>query len=501
MNNTSLEFDIIIIGSGAGGGTIAKELSPLCKDGIRIALLEWGGRYQAKDNTREEVKMATQYYFDGGGFLTKSQDMTLAFARALGGSTTVYTGTSLKAPSEVIDHKWAVKGLTYSDLLPRYQKYIQENNVHLYDENDLSLNNKLFRDACKKLNWKVEQFPVNTKGCKGQATCNLGCSQLAKQGTSVVQIPVAQKNGVEVFTFCRVDSVEENTVHVEVISPEFGLEHSKLSPGFYKMKAKKIIFAAGVMNTPVLLMKSLKHKPWALGRFFTCHPAMMLAGEHEQSIKSTKGHPKSFYCDEFVESDRFLLETCMYFPFIFSKSLSGFGSDPDEFIAHFDRLQMILSLAIDDVDPENKITINAKGKTEVQYHIHEKLKKSLTQSMRVSSEILFESGCKRVHMPASEKFFINREERSHINQLISEKYFKSGHVSISAAHLMGGCVMGNDERTSVTDSFGRVYGNPNYYVADASLFPSAVEVNPYLTIMALADRVADAVKSDLKNII
>lgn len=499
MNRNSLEYDIIIIGSGAGGGTIAKELSPLCKSGMKIALLEWGGRYRAQDNTREEVKMASQYYFDGGGFLTKSQDMTLAFARALGGSTTVYTGTSLKAPPEVINNKWNIPGLTYEDLLPRYQKYIKENNVHLYPEEELSLNNKLFRDACKKLGWKFDQFPVNTKGCKGQATCNLGCSQLAKQGTSVVQIPEAQKNGVEVITFCRVDFVEGNEVHVEVIPPEYELEPSKLAPGFYKFKASKIVFAAGVMNTPILLQKALgKDAPWALGRYFTCHPAMMLAGEHEKSIQSTFGHPKSFYCDEFVETERFLLETCMYFPFIFSKSLSFFGSDPDEFISHFDRLQMILTLAIDDADPENKIVMNKFGKTEAHYKISEKLKRSLTMSMRASAEILFESGCKRVHMPAASKFFIDRSERSKINEIIDVKNFKTGNVSISAAHLMGGAIMGSDPKNSVTDSFGRVHGFENYYVADASLFPSAVEVNPYLTIMALADRVAEAVKKDMK---
>jgi choline dehydrogenase-like flavoprotein len=62
---------------------------------------------------------------------------------------------------------------------------------------------------------------------------------------------------------------------------------------------------------------------------------------------------------------------------------------------------------------------------------------------------------------------------------------------------MGGCRMGEDPRTSVTDTWGRVHGHKDLYVADASLFPAASEVNPYLTIMALADRVAEGIGRDL----
>ena len=77
------EYDIVIIGSGAGGGTVAKELAPLCSRGVRIALLEWGGRFRKSDNTRREIEMARKYYFDSGGFQTVSQDMTLAFAHGV----------------------------------------------------------------------------------------------------------------------------------------------------------------------------------------------------------------------------------------------------------------------------------------------------------------------------------------------------------------------------------------------------------------------------------
>ena len=83
-----------------------------------------------------------------------------------------------------------------------------------------------------------------------------------------------------------------------------------------------------------------------------------------------------------------------------------------------------------------------------------------------------------------------------MDELIQERHFQIGRISVSAAHLMGGCGMGRDARDSVTDSRGRVHGVPWLFVADSSLFPDSVEINPYLTVMSLADRVAEGILGD-----
>ena len=80
--------------------------------------------------------------------------------------------------------------------------------------------------------------------------------------------------------------------------------------------------------------------------------------------------------------------------------------------------------------------------------------------------------------------------------MIDARYFKAGKISVSAAHLMGGCGMGREASDSVTDSRGVVHGRPWLRVADSSLFPDSLEINPYLTIMALAGRVAEGVRED-----
>ena len=109
------DFDIVIVGSGAGGGAVAKELSPLCRDGVRIAVVEWGPKFKEEEFTGREYEMASRLYFDLGGVLTEDRTMTLAFGRAYGGSTVVYTGTSLVISEHTV-RRWNVPGLEHADV-------------------------------------------------------------------------------------------------------------------------------------------------------------------------------------------------------------------------------------------------------------------------------------------------------------------------------------------------------------------------------------------------
>src|SRR5206468_10891910 len=110
---------------------------------------------------------------------------------------------------------------------------------------------------------------------------------------------------------------------------------------------------------------------------------------------------------------------------------------------------------------------------------------------RASGRIFFAAGARRAHLPAAGRFFTEARDAGALDAIVRADRFKRGQVAVSAAHLMGGCRMGDDERTAVTDAWGRVHGRRGLFVADSSLFPGSVEVNPYLTIMALADRVAE----------
>lgn len=487
------ETDVLVIGSGAGGGAVARELAPLAAAGRRVTVLEWGSKLRPEEFTGREVEMAGRLYFDSGGMLTRDRTVTLAMGRAYGGSTVVYTGTSLAVPERVIE-RWAVPGLEFSDVADRSRKYLAENNAHLQPEDRINDNNRLFLEGCRALGYRVEQFPINVSGCRGSSLCNLGCPNQAKQGTHVVQLPQAERSGVEVVTNCRVDRVGEREVTATVADPGFG-EPSPWQPGTYRVRARVVVVCAGAVHGPALLLRSgFGAGLPMLGRFLTLHPALILVGEHRRAITNFVGHPKSYYSDQFWESDRYLLETCMYFPFTTAKNLIGFGEEHSRLMRAFPRLQLILVLALDEALGSNRVTVDREGGPVVDYTLTPEVLDTLHASIRASARVFFAAGAERVHAPAGESFVIERSEADRVDELIPRRRVVPGRMSITSAHVMGGCRMGSDPSDSVTDSWGAVHGAPWLRVADASLFPRCSEVNPYVTVMALADRVAEGIR-------
>lgn len=500
---TRRSYDIVIVGSGAGGGTVAQELSPLCREGVRIAVLEKGPKLRDEEFTGRELEMAQALYEDSGGFLTTEQTMTLAFGCAYGGSTAVYTGTSLLPPRRILE-RWNVPQLAIADVEQRARKFAEENNVHFLEDSLINENNRLFVEGCRGLNYRVQQFPVNLKGCRGSSLCNLGCPNQAKQGTNRVQLPRAESNGVEVITRCEVLRIGEKTVFARVhAKPEGGKgDPSSWETGDYQIDAQVIVVCAGAVNSPALLMRSgLARKLPRLGHGFTCHPAIIMVAEHNRAITNFVGHPKSFYLDQFAESDRFLLETCMYFPFTTAKAMGGFGKEHSRFMRAFARLQMILVLACDEVNAHNRVTVDHAGRPAVHYRFTSEVIRGLVQGSITSAKIFFAAGAERIHLPVAQFPTIECAESERLDQIAEHPDFKPGKLPISAAHLQGGCAMGSGPADSVTDAYGRVHGIPWLFVADSSLFPNSLEINPYLTIMALADRVAETIRKEAHTLL
>jgi choline dehydrogenase-like flavoprotein len=490
-------YDVIIVGSGAGGGTVAKELAPLARDGRRILVLEQGPRLAPEEYTGRELEMAACLYESDGGFLTADGTMTLAFGRVYGGSTVVYTGTSMQPPERVI-RAWGVPGIDFADLDARARKFGAENNVHQLSDDLFNDNNRLFVEGCRKAGYKAEQFPINVKGCRGSSLCNLGCPNGAKQGTHQVQLPAAERAGVEVVTRAQVLRIEERAAVVRVSERPAGGKGltSEWAPGEYRVRAGILVLAGGAVGSPALLLRShLPALPPTVGHGFTCHPAHILVGEHSREITNDVGHPKSFFLDRAVE-EGFVLETCMYFPFTTAKNLAGFGAAHSTLMRAFPRLQMILVLACDKAVPGNRVTVDREGKPVVHYRFAEETIAALVAATRASARIFFAAGAVRVHAPSADPPLLEAAEAQRIDERIDRRHFKPGKISVSAAHLMGGCAMGNGRENSVTDSRGRIHGLPWLRVADASLFPNSLEINPYLTIMALADRVAEGIRSE-----
>jgi choline dehydrogenase-like flavoprotein len=255
------------------------------------------------------------------------------------------------------------------------------------------------------------------------------------------------------------------------------------------------------VGSPALLLRSgYGERLPRLGAGFTCHPAHILVAEHANSITNDVGHPKSFFLDR-AETEAYVLETCMYFPFTTAKNLTGFGAAHSALMRAFPRLQMILVLACDKAVPGNRVGVDTSGRPVVHYTFTPQTVTAMVRATRAAAKIFFAAGALRVHAPSADPPLIDRQDAGRVAELVHERHFLPGRISVSAAHLMGGCGMGRTATDSVTDAWGRVHGLPWLRVADASLFPDSLEINPYLTVMALADRVAEGITSEAGSLL
>jgi len=492
-----LEYDIIIVGSGAGGGTVAARLVPLARAGARIAILEAGPHFDKSYFTQREIEML-DIFKDRGAWPVADGSITVSTGSAVGGSTLMYTGVTFRLPDEVCA-EWNVDGITPQDLSPRFDRLIDE--VHAIEpdesvfEND---NNRLFREGCEKLGLPVEKLLINIRDCEQMGFCNLGCAKGHKQGTIEVQIPQAQQAGIELVANCTVERVSNGKVFATVKVAPKGTIPGKLPAGNYEFTAKKIILAGGTAGTPAILLRSgFQNELPAIGKYITLHPALVVCGIYPAKIRNYKGFPKIYFTQAFSKTHHYYLETAFYYPFIQSKHTGLWGQELKHVMKRYNHMMDILILVHDDALPENKIRLDKNGEPQLHYKLTRQNIESLCHAQAQCARIFFAAGCEEAVAPCGRKALFRKSdvEDRHLEEFISPKYFVPNKTPVASAHLQGGCRMGSDVKTSVTDSWGQVHGHDWLYVADASLFPKSSHVNPYLTIMALADRVGEKLRT------
>jgi choline dehydrogenase-like flavoprotein len=224
------------------------------------------------------------------------------------------------------------------------------------------------------------------------------------------------------------------------------------------------------------------------------HPALTSFGRAPKPIRGFDGFPKLYFTDAFSESHHYYLETAFYFPFVTAKSLPSFGGELKRFMRSYANLTCALTLVHDEAEERNAIVVKG-DRTTLDYRLSPASRAALVHAQRTAGRIFFAGGVEEYVSPVSHAFAVQRTED--LDRVIDERALRSGKVVVSSAHPMGGCRMGSDGRSSVTDAWGRVHNHPNIVVADASLFPTSSKVNPFLTVMALAERNAEQIAREL----
>ncbi|KAH6963805.1 hypothetical protein DER45DRAFT_123402 [Fusarium avenaceum] len=529
----TIETDVVIVGSGCGGGVSARNLA---EAGHKVLVVDKAYHYPPTRLPMAQDAGATHLFDNGGFFVTEDSGCTVTAGSAWGGGGTVNWSVCLK-PQDFVRKEWADEGLplftstAFDECLDRVWEFQGAGTDKIRHNH----RNKVLLNGSAKLGWTARPAPVNTGGREhfcGQ--CHMGCGLAEKRGPATSWLPDAARAGaqfMEGFEVNKVifDSDGETVIGVEgewaSRDSEGGV--SDLVGGRIKrrvvIKAKKVILSAGSLWSPVVLKKSgiTNHH---VGANLHLHPCNFVTAVYKEETKPWEGGIITSYSSEFDNVDGSgygtkLETTCMPFTIMPQTSWTG-GLGTKLHMTKYRHMDAWISLTRDR-DGGNIFVDPTTGRPRIDYTPSDYDRAHTIQGVEALAKICYVTGAVEIRplLPGLESFTRSGEslsEHSLDSQgsvadpetedpafaawlgRLREVGNKPPTTAWSSAHQMGTCRMSASRDEGVVDEKGRVWDTENLYVADASVFPSASGVNPMITIMAIADWISRGVDAELR---
>ncbi|HYX37071.1 MAG TPA: GMC family oxidoreductase [Oligoflexus sp.] len=491
------ETDVVIIGTGAGGGTAAEILS---RAGLRVVMIEEGALRTSQDFQLEELEAYTGLYQEGMTRSTRDGAIGILQGRTVGGSTTVNWTSSFRTPDPTL-HYWqerfGVKGLGPDELTPWFQR--MEERFSITEWLAPNRNNEVLLLGCEKLGIPVKAIHRNVKGCWNLGYCGLGCPTNAKQSMLVTTIPEALRQGSRLVHRLRVQKLFFKPHGVEELLGEaLGADGKKPTGRTLRVRAKHFILASGAIGSPAILLRSEAPDPYrTLGRRTFLHPSVFAFARFADETHPYHGAPQSIYTDHFQwqygVSGRmgFKIEAAPLQPVFASVIMRGHGSRHRQRMEQLDHTAGSLALLRDgfhESSPGGSVMLTGNGSPVLDYPLTDYVLDGVKRAYAAIGEIYFAAGATAVfpgHGDAED--YTNLEDfRQGLDRFVFEKL----RMRLGSAHVMGGCGMSEHPRHGVVNSQGQHHQLENLHVWDGSLFPTSIGANPQLSIYGIVSKMA-----------
>ncbi|MDX6698707.1 MAG: hypothetical protein QOE65_2104 [Solirubrobacteraceae bacterium] len=492
-----LEADVCIVGSGAGGGVIAGELSAA---GASVVVLEAGGYYNESDFTQLELDAYQKMYWRGGPQPTADLNVTLYAGATLGGGTVVNWTNCLRTKPWVRED-WANEGL--EDVGgPDFERHLDAVWGRLSvtgDCSDLNGPHQRMKEGAQALDWSFSTITRNTDpetyDPESAAYMGFGDQSGAKQSTAKTYLVDAANRGARILARTRAERIlveggRAAGVQATYADPETG------RTARVTVRAPQVVAAAGTLETPALLLRSAIGGP-AVGQNLHLHPCTATYGVYPEDQRAWWGAPQAGLVDEFdkVEDGHgFLVESAQYAPGLIGSALPFGGAR-----AHKTLMEQVpygvtfIGLLRD--RGGGRVDIDANGESVPWYSLTDELDvRNMHRALDAQVRLHEAAGAREiVGMAAGLPRWRRGDDLDAFIARLQRIPLRFGGHRLFAAHQMGTARMGADPATSVADPHGQLHDTPGVWVGDASAFPSASGTNPMISIMALAHRTAEAI--------
>ncbi|MFQ5457709.1 MAG: GMC family oxidoreductase N-terminal domain-containing protein [Myxococcota bacterium] len=497
--------DVCVIGSGAGGATVAKELAAAGKS---VLILERGGYYSAvPDFDQREDDMIAK--IDGGRGATTSEDYTLnlQYGNCVGGATVHYWADSYRAPDDRLDlwtNKYGVAGHAPGDLAPYYDQIERDLHIEPAPPKLRNRNNLLFKKGLEKTGWHGHAVPQARKNCVSSGYCMQGCTYNAKQSMLITYVPAAIAGGARVFADCEVMGIVTENGRATGVEARV-IDRATLRPSgvAIRVRAKAVVLAAGGYGSAVVLLRSgIENPSGQIGKNLYVNPCSFVHALFNEDVVMWRNIPAAWGCMEFRLPRRdgtryaeggYLLMPNQLGASAMAALLPGFGDDHRALMDRYHQMGGTIAW-IDDEWP-GEIRLDDEGSARYGFTVRNDDRDKLIDSMKKGCLVMLAAGAERCLLP--DGTLINDEkDLSKIDKLT----LAPGTMSFPAPHPAGACRMGENPKTSVVNSHNEVHAVKNLFVCDPSVIPTAVSVDPSLTILAFSHVAAAWMKSNWDRI-
>jgi choline dehydrogenase-like flavoprotein len=485
--------EVVVIGTGAGGAVVACELA---EAGVDVLLLEEGDHPDRVPAGAPPLARIGALYRDGGMSGTVGNTfITVPIGRTVGGTTAINSGTCWRAPEEVLERwerEFGIPALARGGLDDEYGRVEKALGVAPVPEELLGPGARLVRRGAQALGFQTTPLPRNAIGCRGTGVCAFGCPRHAKQSTDVSYVPRAVAAGARLRTCTRVDRVLiDGGRATGVVATRLGARGEPI--GTLRVRAARVVVAAGALLTPGLLAASgLAPRGSETGLHLRLHPASRVAALFDEPVRSWEGVPQSLQVRDF-EAEGIVLQGIWMPPQLLAPTLPGAGAEHEHRMSAVSRMASFGALISDTT--EGRIH-RIGGRSLPWYRMNASDVGRMRRALSLLSRIYFAAGAREVYPGVRQAPVLRSVAEA---EALEHLPLRAADFELMAFHPMGTARMGGDARRSAVDPAGRLRGVAGVYVADASLFPSSSRLNPQLTIMALATRIARGMVADART--